>query len=95
MSIDKATVKKIANLARIAVPEEDEAQLAKELSKILDVAAQLQEVNTDDVAPLTSVAKMNLPRRADAVTDGGYVADLLANAPEATGGFFVVPKVIE
>lgn len=95
MSIDKATVKKIANLARIAVPEEDEEQLARELSKILDVAAQLQEVNTDNVAPLTSVAKMNLPQRVDAVTDGGCVTDLLANAPEATGGFFVVPKVIE
>lgn len=95
MSIDKATVKKIANLARIAVPEDEEEQLAKELSKILEVAAQLQEVNTDNVAPLTSVAKMKLPQRVDAVTDGGYAADLLANAPEATGGFFVVPKVIE
>jgi len=95
MSIDRATVQKIANLARISVPADEEEQLAKQLSGILSLVEQLNEVNTDGVQPMTTAAKMKLPRRTDVVNDGGYAADLLANAPEATGDFFVVPKVIE
>ena len=95
MPIDEATVAAIARLARIAVPEADRAHLADELSHILAWVEQLAEVDTDGVAPMTSVVEMSLPRRADVVTDGGDAEGVLANAPREEDGFFVVPKVIE
>lgn len=95
MSIDTATVAKIARLARIAVPESDHARLAGELSKIMGFVEQLGEVNTDGVEPMSSVADMTQRLRADAVTDGGIVDKILANAPERAQGYFVVPKIVE
>ncbi len=95
MSIDKATVARIARLARIHVPEEDQARLADELSNILGWVEQLAEVDTGGVEPMTSVVEMTLPRRADEVTDGDCADDILANAPRRDDGFFVVPKVVE
>ncbi len=95
MSIDNATVAKIARLARIDVPEADRERLAGELSNILTWVEQLNEVDTEGVAPMTSVVEVALPRRADAVTDGGAAEDILANAPRRDDGFFVVPQVIE
>lgn len=95
MSIDTATVTKIAKLSRIAVKEEEKAHLAKEISTILNWVEQLQEVNTDNVPQMTSVAAMELPRRKDEVTDGNYQDKILANAPGSDYGCFLVPKVIE
>jgi aspartyl-tRNA(Asn)/glutamyl-tRNA(Gln) amidotransferase subunit C len=95
VSLDEATVARIARLARIAIPDEELAPLATELSHILEWIEQLNEVDTDGVAPMTSVAAMQLAWRADAVTDGGRPEDILANAPERQGGWFVVPKVVE
>jgi len=95
MSVDKATVAKIAHLARIAVPEDQLEPLAAELNNILDWVEQLGEVDTEGVAPMTSVADMTLPLRKDAVTDGDRRDDVLANPPEQEMGFYVVPKVIE
>ena len=102
MSLDKDTVRKIAFLARIQVPAEALDGLSGELSKIIDWVEQLNEVDTKDVEPMTSVADMDWPRRDDEITDGGRAADILANAtdPEpgpggGDGGFFTVPKVVE
>jgi aspartyl-tRNA(Asn)/glutamyl-tRNA(Gln) amidotransferase subunit C len=95
MSLDKSTVRNIATLARIEVRDEDLDHLAGELSGILHFVEQLQELNTDGVPPMTSVAAITLPQRVDAVTDGGYQDKVLANAPEADEGFFLVPKVVE
>lgn len=95
MSLDKATVRSIAELARIEVPDEELDHLAGELSNILTFVEQLSEVNTDGVAPMTSVAAMTLPMRKDEVTDGGQQEAVLANAPEPAEGFFTVPKVVE
>jgi len=95
MAIDKATVLKIAGLARLAVTEEECGPLAEELSKLLAWVEQLKEVDTEAVAPMTSVVEMVLPQRADEVTDGGIRDAILANAPAAEAGFFVVPKVVE
>lgn len=95
MSIDKNTVRKVAKLARIKTTDAEEEVLAKELNNILGLVAQLNEVNTDGVEPLTSVIDMNLPMREDKVTDGGIPEKILKNAPEQTAGFFVVPKVVE
>ena len=95
MSVDKATVAKIARLARLRVPEENLDGLAGELNNILGWIEHLNELNTDGVEPMTSVVAMTLPKRQDAVTDGGCAEDVVRNAPEAVGGYFVVPKVIE
>lgn len=94
-TIDRATIRKVARLARIRTSESEEETLANELSKILAMVSELNEVDTTGVEPLTSVIDMDLPRRADEVTDGDRQDEILANAPEATAGFFVVPKVVE
>ena len=95
MSLDKATVARIARLARIYLPEEDLAPLAEEISGILTWIEQLREVNTDGVAPMTSVVGHALHHREDVVTDGDFQDAVLGNAPDSADGYFVVPKVIE
>jgi aspartyl-tRNA(Asn)/glutamyl-tRNA(Gln) amidotransferase subunit C len=95
MSVDEATVRKIARLARIKVKDEEVAPLAKELSGILQWIEQLGEVDTSKVAPLASTVNAKLPWRKDQVADGGYPEKVLANAPEGVHGFFAVPKVVE
>ena len=95
MSVDIATVKKVASLARIAISDADAERLAPELNNILGWVEQLGEVNTDGVEPLTAVIDQQLRLREDEVTDGNCRDDILANAPEAQHGFFAVPKVIE
>ena len=95
MSLDEATVARIARLARIAVAEDELAPLATELSHILEWIEQLNEVDTEGVPPMTSVTAMRLAWREDRVTDGGRPEDILANAPERQDGYFVVPKVVE
>jgi aspartyl-tRNA(Asn)/glutamyl-tRNA(Gln) amidotransferase subunit C len=95
MALDKATVAHIAALARIKVPEADQAHLAGELSNILTWIEQLSEVDTRGVEPMSSAAHLRLPMRDDAVTDGDCRDKILANAPQAARGFFAVPKVVE
>jgi aspartyl-tRNA(Asn)/glutamyl-tRNA(Gln) amidotransferase subunit C len=95
MSIDAATVRKVARLARIAEPEDRLEPLAKELSGILDWIEQLNEVDVAGVEPMTSAVHTPLPMREDVVTDGGDPAKVLANAPKTVSNFFVVPKVVE
>ena len=95
MSIDAATVRKVARLARIAEPEERIEPLARELNGILAWIEQLGEVDTDGVEPMTSAVERALPLREDVVTEGGDPARVLANAPKAARDFFVVPKVVE
>ncbi len=95
MSLDEATVARIARLARIRIEKDERSALAGELSNIMGWIEQLNEVNTDDVPPMTSVGDVTLALRADEVTDGGKVDDVLANAPGAQDGHFVVPKVVE
>ena len=95
MAIDAATVKKVARLASIRVPEDRLEPLAAELSGILAWIEQLDEVDTEGVAPMASTEAVSLPMREDVVTDGGDRAAILANAPRTERGFFVVPKVVE
>ena len=95
MSIDTATARKVANLARIRVDEADLPNLAAQLSGILGFMEQLNEVDVTGVEPMVSVTPMRLRRRADVVTDGNIQAQVLANAPDAREGFFAVPKVME
>ena len=95
MSLDEATVARIASLARIDVPQDELAPLAAELSHILGWIEQLGEVDTDGVAPMTSVVAMRLAWRDDRVTDGDKAEAILANAPARQGDYFVVPRVVE
>ncbi|MGA2088028.1 MAG: Asp-tRNA(Asn)/Glu-tRNA(Gln) amidotransferase subunit GatC [Stellaceae bacterium] len=95
MALDKATVARIADLARIKLPEAERDAIAVELSKILDWIEQLNQVPTDGVEPMASVAHMKLPMREDKVTDGDCRDKILQNAPQAANGFFAVPKVVE
>lgn len=95
MSVDLATVKRVARLARIAVSEEDANRMTGELNNILGFVAQLDEVNVDGIEPLTSIVPMALRRREDAVNDGAKAADIVANAPATDENFFLVPKVVE
>ena len=95
MSIDRATAAKVAKLARIKVEDEDLPALADEFNAILGFIEQLQELDVENVEPMTSVTPMHLPRREDVVTDGDQQAKVLSNAPDAREGFFAVPKVVE
>lgn len=95
MSVDKETVAKIANLARIEVSDNELESTMGELNNILDWVEQLSEVNTDGIEAMTSVVAADLPLREDKITDGGYREQVIKNAPLAEHGFFAVPKVIE
>lgn len=95
MSVTTDDVRKVARLSRIAVPEDRLEGLASELSGILDWIDQLNEVDIEGVEPMTSVVEARLPMREDVVTDGERRDELLANAPRAEDGFFVVPKSVE
>ena len=95
MSVDTATVRHIARLARLQMSDAEVEAMVPELNNILGWVEQLGEVNTDGVEPLTAVIDQALRLREDRVTDGGIRDEVLANAPEAQHGFFAVPKVIE
>jgi aspartyl-tRNA(Asn)/glutamyl-tRNA(Gln) amidotransferase subunit C len=95
MTVDAATVRHIARLARIAVSDAEVEALAPELNNILGWVEQLQEVDVSGVEPMTAVIPNQQRSRDDEVTDGGIRDKVLANAPLAEHGFFAVPKVIE
>jgi len=95
MSVDLATVKRVARLARIAVSEEESERMRDQLNGILGFVAQLDEVDVAGVEPMTSVVEMTMKKRQDVVTEGYRVADIVANAPLTEDGFFMVPKVVE
>ncbi len=95
MSVDKATVMRIAHLARISIPEARQEPMAQEISAVLQWVEQLSEVDTDTIEPLASVTGHSLPMRDDIATDGEITDSVLANAPSRASGFFAVPKVVE
>ena len=95
MSVDLATVKRVARLARIAVSEDDANRMTGELNAILGFVAQLDEVDVSGVEPMTSIVPLALRRRDDIVTDGEKADDIIANAPASEENFFMVPKVVE
>ncbi|KNY18355.1 glutamyl-tRNA amidotransferase [Shinella sp. SUS2] len=95
MSVDLATVKRVARLARIAVSEEEADRMTGELNGILGFVEQLSEVNVDGVEPMTSVTPMEMKKREDVVNDGNKADAIVANAPATDRNFFQVPKVVE
>ena len=95
MSVDQATVRRIAHLARIKVSDDDVPQLQGELNAILRFVEELASVDVEGVEPMTSVMPMPMKKRADVVSDGGIADAILANAPAREDHFFKVPKVVE
>jgi aspartyl-tRNA(Asn)/glutamyl-tRNA(Gln) amidotransferase subunit C len=95
MSVDADTVRRIAQLARIGVAQDEIEHLRRELNAILAFVEQLSQVDVEGVEPMTSVIPMEMKKRPDMVTDGGIPDDIIENAPAAEDHFFVVPKVVE
>ncbi len=95
MSVDADTVKRIGQLARIRIGDNEVASLEGELNTILGFVEQLNEVDVEGVDPMTSVMPMSLRRRTDEVTAGGEPEKVVANAPLSEDNFFMVPKVVE
>jgi aspartyl-tRNA(Asn)/glutamyl-tRNA(Gln) amidotransferase subunit C len=95
MSVDHATVRRIAHLARIAVADDEVEHLRGELNAILAFVEQLSEVDVDGVEPMTSVTPMTMKKRADVINDGGIAELVVKNAPAREDHFFLVPKVVE
>ena len=95
MSVDAKTVKRVAHLARIALPEAEVERMQGELNAILGFVEELAKVDVEGVEPMTSVTPMDMKKRADVVNDGEIVDDVVRNAPETQDHFFLVPKVVE
>ena len=95
MSLDTATVRRIASLARIRLEEEEVDRMQAELNGILGWIEQLQAVPTEGVEPMAGGGAVALRLRDDTVTDGGKAEAILANAPDREGAYFGVPKVVE
>jgi len=95
MSVDAATVRRIAHLARIAVADNEIGHLQGELNAMLAFVEQLGEVNIEGVEPMTSVTPMAMKMRQDVVNDGDIADDIVKNAPATEDHYFVVPKVVE
>ncbi len=95
MSVDVATVKRVARLARLAVTDEEAVRMTGELNGILGFVEQLSEVDVTGVEPMTSVIPMAMKMRRDEVTDGDIADRIVANAPMSERNFFEVPKVVE
>ena len=95
MSLDKSTLKRVAYLARIKIDNSEIDKMTEELNNIMKWVEKLNEVDIEDVQPMTGVSNMTLREREDKVTDGGLEDKILSNAPEKIDGSFTVPKVIE
>ena len=95
MSVDAATVRRIAHLARVAVDDDEVEHLRGEINAILAFVEQLSEVDVDGVEPMTSVTPMVMKKRPDVVTDGVDAGAVLQNAPATERNYFLVPKVVE
>jgi len=95
LKIDKNTTLKIAKLSRINIDDKEVEELSSQLSSIVDWVEQLNEVNTDNVEPLSSVSKTKLPLRADIENNIDYSEEVLSNAPDKLEDYFAVPKVVE
>tara|TARA_B100001287_G_C22446531_1_gene418455 strand:+ start:139 stop:447 length:309 start_codon:yes stop_codon:yes gene_type:complete len=95
MTITKDTIRKISNLAKISIADEEVEKLESEISSIIRWVEALNEVDTENVDPMSNSLTGGLRMREDLVTDGNKVSDILSNSPVDDENFFVVPKVIE
>ena len=95
MAIDLKTIKHISKLARISVNDEKAKKLEKDLNSIFKWIEKLNELNTDEVEPLTSISETTMRLRKDKITSKNIREDILKNSPKDNKDYFVVPKVVE
>ena len=95
MKIDKNTINKIARLSRIKLDDKESEDYIKDLNFILNWVEQLNEVNTENIEPLSNISSSILPKREDISKDENSSDEILENAPDKLEGFFAVPKVVE
>jgi len=95
MTIDLKTIKHISKLSRISVDDEKAKKLAGDLNSIFEFIEKLNELNTDNVEPLTSVVETTLKLRVDEIKSGNIREQVLKNSPDESEDFFVVPRVVE
>ena len=95
MSIDLKTVKHISKLSRISIDDQKAKKLEKDLNSIFNWIKKLNELNTDNVEPLTSIAETTLRLRKDQILSKNIREDILKNSPKDNKDYFVVPKVVE
>ena len=95
MTIDLKTIKHISKLSRISVDDKKADKLAGDLNSIFDFIEKLNELNTDNIEPLTSIAETTLKLRTDEVKSENIRDQILKNSPEENEDFFVVPRVVE
>ena len=95
MSIDLKTIKHISKLSRISIDEKKAEKLVGDLNSIFDFIEKLNELKTDNIEPLTSVAETTLKLRADEVKSKNIREQIVKNSPQDNEDYFVVPKVIE
>ena len=95
MTINLKTIKHISKLSRISVDDEKAKKLAGDMNTIFDFIEKLNELNTDNIEPLTSVAETTLKLRVDEVKSGNIREQVLKNSPDENEDFFVVPRVVE
>ncbi len=95
MKIDKNTINKIARLSRIKLDDKESEDYINDLNSILNWVEQLNEVNTENVEPLSNISSSILPKREDVSKDTNSSEEILENAPDKLEGFFAVPKVVE
>ena len=95
MSIDLKTIKHISKLSRISVDEKRAEKLVDDLNSIFEFIEKLNELKTDDVKPLTSIAETTLKFRSDEIKSKNIREQIIKNSPEDNEDYFVVPKVIE
>ncbi len=95
MTIDLKTIKHIARLSRISVTDEKAKKLAVDLNSIFDFIEKLNELKTDKIQPLTSIAETTLKLRNDEIKSKNIREEIIKNSPEKNEDYFVVPKVIE
>lgn len=92
MQID---VRKVANLARIRLTDDEAAALGPQLNHILAYVDSLQKLDTGDVTPTAHPHDAAMPLRADIAANANRREALQAPAPATDAGLYVVPKVIE
>ena len=95
MALDRSDVQNIADLARLAISDENLDKYSSELSSILDLVEQMNAVDTDDVRPLAHPLDAVQRLRADVVTEENHREKYMDNAPAKEAGLFLVPKVVE
>ena len=95
MSIDLKTIKHISKLSRISIDDQKAKKLEKDLNSIFKWIEKLNELNTDEVEPLTSISETTMRLRKDKITSKNIREDILKNSPKDNKDYFVVPKVVE